>query len=449
MSKPSIYVYSKDLLVPFERVHDMRKKDGPIEIVIVDSIPPIDIRKAEEELSKEYKFEEIVNMSIKKSRSMVSDTLNKNDIATLIKIGKKKIENKAEEEKKEEIMLDEKEGKYTFYRNVAEISRAIYYYLNSTKNINNSTVINVGHYISTINPLLILEYSKKVGMQDMKFIETYLHPVMSYLISHKPLMVTDGGFADSSTIARIVDHIYPEKGCGCGGNCHSNSSKDKKFKLTIHQGVPAGSHTENNMYDELKPTAISASSEKDTPTKFLAEVIIRESFGKLNGDKQDELISIIRDAVDHLEQCDFIDIDKYRAAAELGMFKLDEYSKYYNSDEEYTTLTNVIKDRVKYLEKLEKYSKYITSLYDIAIGLESWKHIAAGARDIRIKDLKLALLTGGIINQGDYALELLDLAVRFHESYILTKCGPTSKWGSREDNINNIVKNLYIFVDVK
>ena len=54
MSKPSIHVYSKDLLVPFERVHDMRKKDGPIEIVIVDSIPPIDIRKAEEELSKEY-----------------------------------------------------------------------------------------------------------------------------------------------------------------------------------------------------------------------------------------------------------------------------------------------------------------------------------------------------------------------------------------------------------
>ena len=30
MSKPSIYVYSKDLLVPFERVHDMRKKDGPV-----------------------------------------------------------------------------------------------------------------------------------------------------------------------------------------------------------------------------------------------------------------------------------------------------------------------------------------------------------------------------------------------------------------------------------
>lgn len=242
----------------------------------------------------------------------------------------------------------------------------------------------------------------------------------------------------------IVDHIYPEKGCVCGGKCHSNSSKDKKFKLSVSQGVPAGNHAEEIKSEELKPTDISASSEKDTPTKFLAEVIIR-----LNGDKQDELVHIIRDAVDHLEQCDFIDIDKYRAAAELGMFKLDEYSKYYNSDEEYTNLTNAIRDRVKYLEKLEKYSKYITSLYDVAIGLESWKHIAAGARDIRIKDLKLALLTDGIINQGEYALELLDLVVRFHESYILTKCGPTSKWGSREDNINNIVKNLYIFVDVK
>lgn len=329
MSKP---VYSKETLDAFAEMCEARRKQGPIKIVILDSIPPI--KKPEDELSKEYKFEEIVNMGIKDLSNEVNKILTKQDIALLVKIGEKVIKNN--EEKKHE--------------------------------------------------------------------------------------------------------------CKCGGNCE-NSSKDKKFKLNLTKGESVGSLSEKVKEGELKADAPIEPSEKDTPNKSshrLADAIIRDVFNRLDRDKQHELSRIMNDAMDYLENCDAQDIDKYRAASVLGMVRLDEYVKYYIHDTEYARLTTEIKDRVKYLERFEYYSKRVNDLYNIAINLPSWQHITPGDTINRVKDLKVALLHSGIIIDGEYALELIDLAFRFQNSYVNVKCEPDFKWGIREDDIKNITNNLFI-----